>query len=250
MTNQALPKKLKKEPLIEAVFEIRFSAALAASSVLPGFFFAKLGAKTVVEPLPIAQVPPQIRDIDPNLRYQPLMKINWDNFIILIGDKTLGIACTVPYPGWTNFREKIVEVIRILIDSDIVQNVERYSIKYVDIIEGEDLAKQIERVALDILIGTHRLKEENFTVRVEIPHENFINAIQIAAPASAKIPNAQERKGVLVAIDTVCNYQTSDLSEFMVEFIDRLDQIHNETEKTFFDCLKPETLAYLEAVYE
>lgn len=249
MTDQALPKKLKKEPLIEAVFEIRFSASLDAASVLPGFFFAKLGAKTVVEHLPITQLPPQFRDMDPKLRYQPLMKINWDNFFILIGDKTLGIGCNIPYPGWINFKGKIIELIKILIEGNIVQKVERYSIKYVDIIEGEDLARQIERVAIDISIGNHKLKKEKFTVRIEIPHENFIKVVQIAAPASAKIPNTQERIGVLVAIDTVCNYQTSDLSKFMEELNSRLDQIHDETEKMFFDCLRPETLTYLEAVY-
>ena len=61
MTAQTLPKKLNKEPLVDAVFEIRFSSSMAASSVLPGFFFAKLEPKEWrVESLPVAEIPGQL----------------------------------------------------------------------------------------------------------------------------------------------------------------------------------------------
>src|SRR5215216_8126973 len=73
MTTQPLPTKLRKEPLVDAVFEIRFSASIPATSVLPGFFFAKLGTpQWKVDRLPVADLPSQIRSADPNLRYQPL----------------------------------------------------------------------------------------------------------------------------------------------------------------------------------
>jgi hypothetical protein len=38
MTNK-LPTKLKKEPLVDAVFELRFYSSAPASSIFPGFFF-------------------------------------------------------------------------------------------------------------------------------------------------------------------------------------------------------------------
>ena len=251
MTAQTLPKKLNKEPLVDAVFEIRFSSSTVASNVLPGFFFAKLGTKEwLVDPLPVAQVPSQIRSLDPNLRYQPLMRIHWDNFVIMIGDTALAVGCKMPYLGWIKFSERIAKVVELLMDTKIVQTIERYSLKYVDMVDGENLAKQIQRINMDIRVGSHTVREETFTVRLEIPHDNVINVIQVAAPATATMPDGQVRKGALVDIDTICNYQTSDLSKFTDELPTRLDAIHTENKKMFFDCLRQETVEYLEPIYE
>jgi len=251
MTGQALPKKLKREPLVDAIFEIRFTPSTAASTVLPGFFFAKLQPKKwEVELLPAAEIPSQIRSVDNHLRYQPLMRIRWDNFIILIGDTTLGLACNIPYPGWANFKERIVRAVGILVESNIVKTVERYSLKYVDVLEAASLAEQIQRVNLDLRVGSHTVAKEAFTVRVEIPDDAFIKVVQIAASATAKTSDGRVRKGSLVDIDTICNYKTTDLKAFADELPDRLEAIHIENKKVFFDCLRPETIKYLEPVYD
>ncbi len=251
MTVETLPKKLKKEPLIDAVFEIRFSSSTAASSVLPGFFFAKWQPKEWrVERLPIAEFPSQVRDVDPSLRYQPLVRIHWDNFIIVIGDRSLGVGCKMPYLGWIKFKERIIEAVKLLAETKIVQNIERYALKYVDVVDGKNLAEQIQRVNMDVRVGAHTLREETFAVRVEIPHDAFINVTNIAATATAIVEKGPARKGVLVDIDTICNYHTNDLNTLLNQLPDRLDAIHIENKKMFFDCLKPETITYLEPVYE
>lgn len=256
MTAQTLPKKLNKGPLADAVFEIRFSSSTPASSILPGLFFAKVEepAEWRSESLPVSEIPSQFRNADPNLRYQPLMRLHWNNFIILISDTALGVQFKTPYPGWIQFKEQIIKAINILIGTKIVQNIERYSIKYVDIIEGKDLAEQIQRINMDIRIGSHTLKEEPFTVRVEIRQDSFINIIQIAGPVTGQITegefHGQIRRGVLVDTDTICNYQTNNLIQFTNELPNRLDEIHLENKKMFFECLTQDTVTYLEPVYE
>ena len=252
MTAQTLPKKLNKEPLVDAVFEIRFSSSTPASSVLPGFFFAKAEQPTEwrVEPLPVAEIPSQMRNTDPNLRYQPLMRIHWDNFVILISDTSLGVGFKLPYPGWINFRGQIIKTVKLLADTKIVQNIERYSLKYIDVIDGRNLEEQIQRINMDLRIGSHTLKEETFTVRLQISHDSFINIIQIAAPVNVNMVDGNVRNGALVDTDTICNHQTSDLRQFIDELPNRLDEIHLENKKMFFACLTPETIIYLEPVYE
>jgi uncharacterized protein (TIGR04255 family) len=251
MTAPALPKKLNKEPLVDAIFEVRFSSSTLASNVIPGFFLAKLEPKEwKVEPLDISQIASQFRSLDPTLRYQPLMRIHWDNFLILVGDTSLGVACKMPYSGWTEFRDRIIRVINLLMDAKIVKSIERYSLKYVDVIEGENLAKQIQRINMHIKVGSHKVKEEIFSVRLEIIHDNLINIIQIVAPAQAKMPDGKKRIGAVVDIDTVCNYQTSDLTKFTTDLPIRLDAIHTVNKEMFFDCLKPETIEFLEPIYE
>src|SRR5262249_21946701 len=160
--------------------------------------------------------------------------IHWDNFLILIGDTMLGVGCKMPYSGWIEFKGRIVKAIKLLLDTKIIQAIERYSIRYSDIIEGEKLNERIQMINMDIRVGSHIVKEEIFTVRVEIPHGSFLNVIQIAAEAAAPLPDGNEKSGTLVDTDTLCNYQTNDLKKFVDELPARLDEIHDENKEMFF----------------
>ncbi len=251
MTAKPLPKKLNKEPLVDAVFEIRFSSSIPISSVLPGFLFAHINdGDKKIERLPVADIPIQMREFDPNLRFQPLLRIKWDKFLILIGDESLAIACAMPYPGWLNFKAKIVEVINILKGSQIIDNVNRYSLKYVDIIDGETLSEQIKRVNLSLNIGNHTLSSEPFNIRVEIPYDKYLHIVQIATPSSATNFDGQTRDGVLVAVDSISEQLTIDLTSFADTLADNLEAIHTSNKTMFFECLRPETITYLEPIYE
>ena len=251
MTAPTLPKRLKKEPLVDAIFEIRFSSSTEASSVLPGFFYARLKPKEwQVEHLPISEFPSQVRHLEPNLRFLPLIRLHWGNFVLLIGDNAFGIGCKMPYSGWDDFKKRIIGATEILIDAEIIMAIERYSIKYVNVIAGESLAEQIQGINVDIRVGSHTLKQETFNVRLEVPHDDFINVIQIAAPARAKMLDGRELLGTLIDMDTVCNHQTNDLVKFTNELPDRAEAIHAENKDKFFECLKPETIRSLEPEYE
>lgn len=252
MAIKPLPTKLKKEPIIDAVFEIRFSSSVPASSVIPGFFFARLGMpEWKVDRLPVADLPSQIRLADPTLRYQPLTRIYWDNFLLMVGDSSLMVGCLIPpYPGWTQFQNRIIKAIEYLIESRIIQSIDRYSLKCVNLLEGKDLSEQIATINLEIKIGSHRISKELFTVRLELPHGNFLNVIQISADARAVLLRGGSRQGALVDIDTICNDPTNDTQKFLEKLPARLDEIHIENKKNFFDCLTPETISSLEPIYE
>ncbi len=251
MTAKPLPKKLNKEPLVDAVFEIRFSSSIPVSSVLPGFLFARINdGDKKIERLPAADIPLQMREFNPNLRFQPLLRLNWGRFLILIGDESLAIACVIPYPGWQDFKPKIIEVINILRDSRIIETVSRFSLKYVDIIEGKNLYEQIQRVNVNLNIGNHILSSEHFNIRVEIPHDDYLHIVQIAAPSSVTLFDGQTRDGVLVAVDSISEQLTIDLTSFAEALADNLEAIHTSNKTMFFECLRPETITYLEPVYD
>ena len=81
----------------------------------------------------------------------------------MVGDASVLIACELPYAGWTLFKAKIIEIIGILRDTHLIQAVERYSMKYVDIVDGSDITEQIKRTNIELQIGTHKLVSEPFT---------------------------------------------------------------------------------------
>jgi hypothetical protein len=73
---QRLPILLEHEPLIEAVFEVRFASG-DFSEVLPGALFNALDPKPQLRRLPQADIPRPLRDQDPQLRFTPTMQLLW-----------------------------------------------------------------------------------------------------------------------------------------------------------------------------
>jgi len=246
-----LPKKLGKEPLVEALFDVRFKAKAPASNILPGLVFTKFEGEKRVEKLPMAELPvPLLAHIDPNIRYAPAIRIHWGNFIILSGNQSAGLACKLPYPGWTaGFKPSILKLAQLIGEAAIVDVVERFSLKYTNIVPSElGVAPVVVDFALKI--GAHDVAGNLFQIRVEIPKDNLISIVQIAAEGSATFPDGTSRKGVASDIDSVAMVGETPFSEFLSGLADRLETVHQEAKSIFFGCLKPEALAKLEPTYD
>jgi uncharacterized protein (TIGR04255 family) len=245
-----LPTKLKKEPLIDAVFEVRFSARISASSVLPGILFRELDGEKNIESLPIAQVPEQIRENDLNLRYAPVKKLAWDNIFIQIGDRSLSVLCRLPYPGWDSFKAKILKIISEISRSGIIQMIERFSLKYIDIISLHGDCQPASLLNLSLMLGNHTLDRETFFLRIEIQKNELIHAISVASHAKAKLQDGSTREGLILDIDSIYNTNNLDFSEWFGDLEQKLDYVHHENKEVFFDCLRDETVQMLEPDYD
>lgn len=244
-----LPTKLKKEPLIDAVFEVRFAAIVSASSVLPGILFRELDGDKSIESLPIAQVPVQIRENDQNLRYAPVTKLAWGNFFVQIGDRSLSVLCKLPYPGWGIFKAAILQIVSAMFRSDIVQLIERFSLKYIDIIDLQG-DRPTSLVNLSLMLGNHTLEGETFALRIEIPGNDLIHAINVASYAKAKLQDGSIKEGLILDIDSIYNTNNAGFAEWNSDLGQKLDYLHQANKQVFFDCLRDETVKMLEPVYD
>ena len=245
-----LPKKLKKVPLIDAIFEVRFSSKVPASVVLPGFLFNALKGEKNIEPLPIAQLPKLVRDADPNLKFAPLSRIDWQQFFISIGDYSLSISCKYPYSGWSNFKPAIAEVVGVLNESNLVEAVERYSMKYVDLIPSSDDQQKVSMINFNVTIAGHNLKKEPFQLRIEIPRDGLTHAVQVVSSAQATLHNGTIREGLLVDVDTFAPQDGIPMKSLLEGFSDKLEAIHLANKAMFIDCLTPQTVESLEPIYD
>jgi uncharacterized protein (TIGR04255 family) len=247
-----LPIKLEKEPLFDAVFEIRFEAASSASNIIPGVLFGKLKGVMNIEKLPAADLPQQLRDTDPNLKFAPVVRLNWDNFIILISDRSISIACKLPYPGWDNFKKAILEILTLLKDLSIIETVQRFSLKYVDIIPSTNVEEQVSLVKLNITLGAYTLEKDNFHLRLSIPKDGLIHIVQIVSSALVTIHEKTENiEGLVLDIDTIKDIPTEDFASFINNLTDdKLDSLHLSNKEMFFDCLRDKTLIDLGAIYD
>lgn len=247
---QNLPKKLNKDPLVDGVFEIRFSSQFPVGGVLPGLLFGKLTGDKAIETLPMSQIPQAIRDAEPNLKFAPLNRLNWERFYINIGDRSVSIGFKHPYPSWKVFEPAIIQVMDALKGANLISSVERYSLKYINLLPSSDIQEQLSFVNLDVTLADHKLQREALQLRLEIPSAKFIHAVQLVSSTTVVLHTGESRQGLIIDIDTIANQGNISFDELLDQFSHKLTEIHLANKEMFFSCLKGKTIENMEAEYE
>ncbi|BEV06875.1 TIGR04255 family protein [Methylophilus sp. DW102] len=245
-----LPIKLGKEPLVDAIFEFRFSSAIPAAAVLPGILYGRLSGFSQFQELPQAQIPKPVRESDPFLANAPILTTEWRNFHINIGDSVLSISNKYPYQGWSSFKPAIMEIANTLADYDFIQTLNRFSIKYIDIFDKSLIPQNTTALNMNLAIANHSIVNETMQFRVEIPRDGFIHAVQVISSANATLPNGKTFNGLLIDVDTIANLPPgTHFRKAMENFETSVESIHTSNKSVFFDCLTEQTLELLEPKY-
>jgi uncharacterized protein (TIGR04255 family) len=247
-----LPTRLTAEPLIEAVCEMRFVSDYPAASILPGLLLRDLGetlGPVSVNPLPASAIPKDVRAADPALREAPLISLRLGDFTIFIGDSLLAVSAGHRYPGWASFHPVIQRAFRSAANSNVINSVTRYSLKYVDLLPKAS-GRPAGGMDIDIRIGQVALTNHNASVRLEVMDDPFIHVIQAITNATAKRDGEEPRSGPLIEVDTVCIAPPSGVAEFFDSLGPSLDDAHDRNKRIFFECLSTETFERLGPIYE
>ena len=243
-----IPVRLKKEPLLEAIWEIRFSGTKSSiADLLPGMLFKALPGKygDIVR-LPAADIPAPIVKHDNNLRYAPKIRLENGNQAVQIGEHVVSLSCRRPYSGWERFSTDIRDLARAVNDTGLIERLERFSLKYIDLIELEQPVG-LGCLNLDLKLGEHEISTKPVQLRTEIKEKDLIHIVQIVSPAQVSLPGVQERlKGVLLDIDTI---KFLESTKFWGELDGRLDDVHMACKRMFLSLMKPETIDKLEPEY-
>jgi len=244
-----IPVRLKKEPLLEAIWEIRFSGAKSSvADLLPGMLFKSFADKygTAVK-LPIADIPAPVVEHDLKLPYAPKIRLEEGNQAIQIGDRVVSLSCRRPYSGWDQFSNDIREFAKSVQETGLVKRLERFSLKYIDLIELERPVG-LAHLNLELKMGEYELAAKPVELRTEIEENDLVHIIQIISPAEVDLLGVEGRlKGVLVDIDSIKRMTDDESWDVLYR---RLDDVHESCKKVFFSILKPETVNSLEPEYE
>ncbi len=193
-TMSALPTNLEREPLIDAVFEIRLSGEPQTADILPGALYNLLSPRPTLTRLPAAEIPQPIRKNDPNLNFAPLTRLDWDRYYILIGDHAITVGCTLPYPKWNNFKSAILEIMKKIGDAGISAVVERYSTKYTNIIPAEGVSEQLSKVNINLSIAGTRIGDSHVNIQLQQFDGDILHLITVVTGASVKSLQATRMK--------------------------------------------------------
>lgn len=252
MQTSPLPTKLGKEPLIDVLFEVRFTSLVPAADLVPGLLFGTLssnGDKVVTQRLPPADLPRAIRRQDANLRFAATVRVQWSRFAVLIGDESLAVACSMPYPGWAAFRDAIMKVVEILSKANLPFKVNRYSLKYVDLLSVGSLKEQFAAVNWSVGLGAHDLSAAPVSLRTEVRENSMIHLINVATGAEATSSNGQKRSGAVFDLDSIQLVADQELASFAGDLPLGLDALHAANKEKFFSFLTIDALNGLEPTY-
>ncbi len=245
-----LPKTLDHEPLVDAVFEVRMGGAPQLANLLPGALFGQLTPKPTVQRLPAAEIPQPIRDQDPNLAFSPVVRLDWGKFTISFGDRNLVIACKLPYPKWPTFKEAIISIVERVAQVGIEGPVERYSLKYVNLIQAPNLAAQISKINMAVRVGEVEARDDHLSVQVHRNEGDTLHIMSVVTGAQGKMPNGKTVFGAVVDIDSIRTASFSDFNTFAENLGPSVESLRQANKVKFFSCLTDTTISEMGPKYD
>lgn len=247
---QKLPLKLEREPLVDALFEVRLEPTSLAD-ILPGFLFHDLPApKPQITRLPAAEFPQPMRASDPALQYAPILRMDWREYVISVGDRNVIISCKLPYPKWANFKAAILDLTSRIGKAGTPGKVERYSLKYVNLIQAPSLAEQIAKIKMSLTLGEIEVKGDHTTLQVHRHEDGIVHILSVVIGAEGQMPNGRNVSGAVVDIDSIRNVDVPDLATFAAGLEPGLEELRQANKRKFFTCLTQATIDEMGPVYE
>ena len=165
---------------------------------------------------------------------------------MLLGDRSTMVSCPKLYIGWSKYRTLILEVLEALHDTDLIATVERYSVKYLNVIPGPTIQDQFKAVNFSADLGNYKLTEWPTAVRTEIKEDGLINIVEVQPNSVITSKKKESFQGLLVAVDTIAHGTDS----FWDHREQNIDKIHTKEKEIFFDLLAPETIEKCGPVWE
>lgn len=242
---QVMPIRLRKSPLLEAIFEMRFVPVVeGAGDVLPGLIFGTLRSKySRIEQLPVAAVPRAVRASQDALVYQPSHRLHGSEAAsIQLGDRVAAVTST-SYPGWVAFRSMALELVEVIGKTGMIKTVERLSLRYTNVLTSSKDREQLPLLNIHVELVGRAPSERGFLLRTETDEGDITSTVQIAPNATAKLATSVDISGLLVDIDTVIQ---SPSSTFLSAPVRELEKVHDAVKKTFFSLLTKEAIAELD----
>jgi uncharacterized protein (TIGR04255 family) len=245
-----LPTKLQKEPLTEAICELRIAGSIPLHNVVPGLLLHKYPRDFQgLRPTPAASIPEAIRASNPNLAYVTLVRFGWKNLNILVGNRVITISHEPPYQGWGHFKAQLSELFLALLDFNITPAIERYSIRYTNILKFDEEPNPETALDLGLKIGDLDIKARTVNLRFEVQNNNIITIVQLAQSATSQAEGRAPIQGLLVDIDSVSNEPPISCGDFLAQLDVRLENIRLINKSVFFECLRNEAIDALGASY-
>lgn len=244
-----LPRRLGTQPLVESLIEVRIgSAREPMPDVVPGLVFSKLADRfNRTEVLPLASLPRDLRESNPLLKFQAYHRLLGDKFVLSVGDRVIALSRLAPYGGWDDFKGTIVDLLTVLEDSELVEQVVRYSMKSLNIIPAMT-ERQLDMIELTARLNDEPLPDHGFTLRTELNDERWVRIVEVAPNTRTVSRSGGQFEGLRLNVDCIRGLDGGGGTLATVR--EGLEELHEECKKLFFSILTEQTLKRLDPEYD
>lgn len=245
-----IPKRLKTEPLIEAIWQIQFEPEQPVGDLLPGILFAALKGKNPqlqFHRLPPADIPDAVAQFDPNLRFAAKYRMEEPNspFIFQVGERVVTLNCKAPYAGWDSFKEKILELTEAVEGSGLIPQLKNHSLRYIDFLLPE-YASDLTALKIAMTLGDYTVQSYPLQMRLELPKDDCTHVVQIASPVEVHLVNGLQT-GMIIDLES---FIPSEQPIAWASVETQIEQLHDSSKDLFFtQVLTQETINRLDPEY-
>jgi uncharacterized protein (TIGR04255 family) len=245
-----LPDALARDTIVECVFEMRFSGGHpSVAEILPGLLFGQLTPlfKTLT-PLPLGQVPRQLRDQNPQLQYAPTHTLEGSHLRMMFGSYVAGVSFPKPYAGWKKVQPLIMKCMSAVFGTKLTGKPERFSLKYVNLLrQGRD-EFDLSQTTMRLELGEFEVRKGGNTfLRAEIERNGCVSVVDIASGGKILATHGDaEATGVMVSVDVILPNVSADPLAGLPE---ALELLHSTEKEIFFGLLAKQTLEKLGPTY-
>jgi len=241
---EKLPVRINPCPIVEAIFEIRFTSSGPKEATIPGLLYAQIRDKYPEEKrLPIADVPEEIRRKEPAMTHLPVTHYISPDFVIQIGPRAVSLATKAnAYPGWTAIERELRWMLERVQAAGFVSEGERLGVRYIDFF-AEDI---FQNLILNLKVGERPVGGVETAVTTILRRGEMSLRLQLSNSAIVERPKGQEKGSIL---DVDASFGALDFEVFE-NSLTRFGEAHRAIKELFFGLLRPEYFATLNPEYE
>jgi uncharacterized protein (TIGR04255 family) len=231
-----IPRKLKRDPIVEALFELRFTSSEISEIVVGKLASWEQWKGFTAQRLPLADMPVTVRENDPNLAHQPVLQLQRSDGgrVVKIGPRVFSYHALQPYPGWAVFEPELTSCTEHLFGSLSDVSATRLGFRYLNVLTKDDhLIENLQDLNFDIRLADQALTcplnlnyQRNWT-----PKHNSI--VRIASKEFVQNPAAGLTALVDVDVFTPEQFKSMDATEAQ----GWLGEAHKILKEEFFNLL-------------
>lgn len=240
-----IPSKLDNCPIIESVLEIRFDSAFDRSVVFPILYSVISSDFQAPIPLPILQIPENIKEQDPNLMFQPYYRLalkDDPNVSLQIGPRVIAFSFTQNYSGWDSFRTYVTKYVGVIKSTNVIKKVLRMGFRVINFFDWDIFKKGIE---LKVSLDGSEIPYIETAIKTKFVNGNYESTVNILN--NANLNNAQSKRlGSVIDIDTCTIY----CDNFFANVSQYMDDAHSAEKAIFFNLLTDDLINSLNPTYD
>ncbi len=221
-----------KTSIIEAVVQFKFEEKIEIEDVfftvktaLDGFTYKKEQ---------IMELPPAIRESDPKLKYSPYYSFASDTLTINVSPYMFSFSINGFYPGWTKFKEMIIENFIKFETLASRWGKSTVSIRYIDFFQNTNIFDNIS-INVD---NPHNLCNSTFAE----DRKNYVTEFRCKYDTKVRL-QIVNNVSVNTEIDTKQNGSIIDTDVHTFDVLDytkALEEVHEVAKATFFNIIDDE----------